>query len=325
MRCIVSSVVWVAALLFGPASFAGTVGFAEASIPDGRFPPLQAGIWYPAQATPTPTRVGLLTQMVAAGAPVPAGAHPLVVMSHGQGGDFAGHADTAFALAEAGFVVAAPTHTGDNWRDASRTLDVAGRSRQLSSVIDWMIGAWHPGAVDPARVGGFGFSAGGLTVLIEAGGIPDLGLVGPHCAAHPDFFDCRLVAAHGGLAGRTSEPLAHERRLRAIVVAAPALGFTFDRTALRAVSVPVQLWRAADDVVLPAPYYADAVRSALPTPPQFHLVAGAGHFDFLAPCSAALARVAPIICVSEPGFDRVRFHDAFNKAVVTFFETSLGR
>ena len=37
---------------------------------------------------------------------------PLVVMSHGNGGVFDGHLDTASALAEAGFVVAAPTHTG---------------------------------------------------------------------------------------------------------------------------------------------------------------------------------------------------------------------
>ncbi len=322
MSRAVSLFAGAAALLVASASCAATVGFAEASIPDGASAPLQAGIWYPATGSTQPTPVGLLTQMVAPGAPVSAGAHPLVVMSHGQGGDFAGHADTAFALAQAGFVVAAPTHTGDNWRDASRALDVGGRARQLGSVIDWMI-AWHPGAVDPARIGAFGFSAGGLTVLIEAGGSPDLGLVGPHCAAHPDFFDCHLIAAHGGLPARTPEPHAH--RLRAIVVAAPALGFTFDRARLRAVTMPVQLWRAADDVVLPAPWYADAVRAALPTPPDFHVVAGAGHFDFLAPCSTALAKVAPMICVSEPGFDRVRFHDAFNKAVVTFFETSLER
>ncbi len=323
MSRAVSFVAGAAALLAASASLAGTVGFAAVSIPDGASAPLQAGIWYPATGRAQPTQVGLLTQLMAPGAPVSAGAHPLVVMSHGQGGDFAGHADTAFALAQAGFVVAAPTHAGDNWRDASRALDVGGRARQLGAVIDWMI-AWHPGAVDPARIGAFGFSAGGLTVLIEAGGSPDLGLVGPHCAAHPDFFDCHLIAAHGGLPAKP-EPLAHAHRLRAIVVAAPALGFTFDRARLRAVTMPVQLWRAADDVVLPAPWYADAVRAALPRPPDFHVVAGAGHFDFLAPCSAALAKVAPMICVSAPGFDRVRFHDAFNEAVVTFFETSLGR
>ena len=87
--------------------------------------------------------------------------------------------------------------------------------------------------------------------------------------------------------------------------------------------MPVQLWRAADDRVLPAPYYADAVRADLPTPPDFHLVAGAGHYDFLPPCSAELARVNPPICASAPGFDRTAFHAAFNRAVVAFFDKAL--
>ncbi|WP_447406494.1 hypothetical protein, partial [Clostridium perfringens] len=71
-------------------------------------------------------------------------------------------------------------------------------------------------------------------------------------------------------------------RIKAIVVAAPAIGFTFDRAGLEKVRIPVQLWRADNDQILPAPFYADAVRAALPIRPDFHAVSGAGHFDFLA-------------------------------------------
>jgi predicted dienelactone hydrolase len=42
-----------------------------------------------------------------------------VVISHGNGGDDLTHIDTAMALANAGYVVAALTHTGDNPRDQS--------------------------------------------------------------------------------------------------------------------------------------------------------------------------------------------------------------
>ena len=38
---------------------------------------------------------------------------PLIVMSHGRRGWFGGHHDTAAALADAGFVVAALNHPGD--------------------------------------------------------------------------------------------------------------------------------------------------------------------------------------------------------------------
>ena len=319
---------WLTVTLFMTgAAFAGAVGFTVLQVPDGSNPPIEVGLWYPAQGTPRATRVGLFTQALVPDG-VPLGRNlPLVVISHGNGGDFAGHSDTALALAEAGFVVAAPTHTGDNYRDQSRALDLPGRVRQLSAVIGAVTAAWMPGAVDAARIGAFGFSAGGLTVLIAAGGEPDLRRIGPHCAAHPSFFDCRLIAARTGTAAPAGAargaPFPHDPRIRAIAVAAPALGFAFDAGRLRAVTVPVQLWGAGDDAVLPDPFYAEAVRSALPSPPEFHLVPHAGHFDFLAPCSAALARVAPPICTSEVGFDRAGFHRAFDAALIGFFTRTL--
>jgi len=71
------------------------------------------------------------------------------------------------------------------------------------------------------------------------------------------------------------------------------------------------------------PWYAEAVRQALPLAPDYRVVPGAGHFDFLAPCSDKLARIAPPICASRPGFDRAAFHRQFNAAVVGFFVAAL--
>jgi predicted dienelactone hydrolase len=104
---------------------------------------------------------------------------------------------------------------------------------------------------------------------------------------------------------------------------APALGFTFSPEGLKNVGVPVQLWRAENDVVVPHPRYAEAVRLALPQAPEYHVVPDAGHFDFLAPCSTALASIAPTICTSAGGFDRVAFHATFNAAVLGFFNRTL--
>ena len=108
------------------------------------------------------------------------------------------------------------------------------------------------------------------------------------------------------------------------MVAAPALGFTFSPGGLKDVRVPVQLWRAADDVILPHPRYAEAVRLALAQAPEYHVVADAGHFDFLVPCSSALASLAPAICTSAAGFDRAAFHASFDAAVLGFFSKTLG-
>ncbi len=306
---------------------AGSVGFSRLLVADGTDPPIEVGIWYPTDTAPRPTRIGLFTQPVAPDAPVAGRRLPLVVFSHGQGGEFAGHCDTAFALAQAGFVAAALTHTGDNFRDQGRALDMANRPRQLRVLIDAMTARWAGGVVDPARVGAFGFSSGGFTVLTAAGGNPNLSLVAPHCAAHPGFYDCRLLAAHRRVTvGATSAAppvFVHDHRIRAIVVAAPALGFAFAGHGLDDVTIPVQLWRAGDDDVLPSPFYAEAVAAALPRPAETHHVANAGHYDFLAPCPDALAHAAPVICASEPGFDRIAFHRAFDGAVVAFFRRTL--
>lgn len=244
-----------------------------------------------------------------------------MVISHGSGSYFAGHADTALALAEAGFIVAAPTHPADNYRDQSGAADLGPRTRQFAVVVAHLAGPWNPGAVAPERIGAFGFSAGGFTLLVAAGGVPDFARVGPHCAAHPDFFDCRLI----GDAANARPPVMTRPALplRAMVLAPAALGFAFGPASLNAVIMPVQLWQAGEDAILPAPLYVEPVRAAVSPSPEFHLVPGAGHFDFLAPCNEALARAAPIICTGAPGFDRAAFHVRLNAEVVRFLTEAL--
>ena len=308
-----------ALVLTAPASAADPqqqAGFELVTTADGT----EIGIWYPAHGTPAPRRFGPWGADLVSGAPLPGGRHPLVVISHGTGGNFAGHVDTAVALARAGFVVAALTHPGDNYRDNSRATAVEERPRALGRVIDYMLSKWRGKAsVDPARIGAFGFSAGGFTVLAAAGGRPDWSRVERHCVEHPGFFDCTLLRSKPRTA--TAWTVQRDARIKALVVAAPALGFTFGRAGLAGVTIPVQLWRAADDRILPAPDYADAVRAALPRAPEFHDVPRAGHFDFLAPCIDPA--MAPLPCASAAGFDRAAFHADLDAAVVAFFKRTL--
>lgn len=300
-------------------------GFQRGFAADPAGKPLEIGIWYPSQATPQLLTIGLTTMSVAVAGPLAGRALPLVVMSHGTGGSLLGHYDTAIALADAGFVVAAVTHTGDNYADQSRNVFIMDRPRQMSRVIDHMLSSWEGHAsIDTTRIGMFGFSAGGFTTLASIGGLADFSTIGPACRAHPEDFACQLIAKAGpaGSAPPYAGPV-QDYRIKAAVVVAPALGFTFSPDGLKNVRMPVQLWRAEDDVILPHPRYAEAVRRALPEQPDYRLVHDAGHFDFLAPCSAALAKLAPDICNSAPGFDRTAFHQIFNTAVVDFFGKNL--
>ena len=248
---------------------------------------------------------------------------PLIVISHGNSGWYRGHSDTAETLADAGFVVAALTHPGDNFRDHGRALQLTGRAPQLSALIDYMVEDWRgPVAVDSKRIGAFGFSAGGFTVTAIAGGVSDPQAVLNHCAVHPDFFACQLLAVDG-LDRRLWRPETRDDRVVAAVIAAPALGETFTTESLASVTIPIQLWQAADDEILPAPYNVEPVRDRLGRAPDYHRVEGAGHYDFLPPCGPEMRAQEPALCSSAPGFDRAGFKVEFNSQVVRFFRQTL--
>jgi predicted dienelactone hydrolase len=311
-------------LLLAPVS-AGAVGFQSVRAPDPQGEPLELGIWYPSDAPASPQPLALFEQTVAPNGAISGGGLPLVVISHGTGGSLSSHYDTALALASAGFVVAAVTHTGDNSRDQSGEFRILDRPRQISRALDYILNAW-PGRdrLDPAKIGIFGFSAGGFTALADVGGRADFSMIAPHCRDHSDEYVCGVVARHKGEGfDATLAAALGDGRFKAAVIAAPALGFTFTADGLKDVTVPIQLWRAADDRILPNPSSSEAVHEALPRPHDYTIVANAGHFDFLAPCSDALANAAPQICRSAPGFDRTAFHRQLNAAMVEFFKKTL--
>jgi predicted dienelactone hydrolase len=324
---VLAVVVTVLGFLVEPTC-ATNVGFQEVMIANGAESPLVAGIWYPADGTAEAHSLGSFTQTVALGATVKGRRLSLVVISHGGAGWYGGHYDTTLALARAGFVVAAVSHAGDTFDDQSKVVQLWRRPDQIHRLLDYMLDAWSQrGSLDATRVGAFGFSNGGFTVLVAAGGIPDLSKVGPFCVAHPRQDLCQAMK-HAGIDPLfgTDVPVGawvHDRRIKAVVIAAPAFGFAFGRAGLSRIRVPIQLWRAADDRHQPSPYYDETVRTDLPTPPEYHVVPNAGHYDFLPPCDARLSQSRPDICRSLPAFDREAFHRRFNAEVVRFFQATL--
>jgi predicted dienelactone hydrolase/intracellular septation protein A len=320
-------------ILLAGSSDAGAVGFQQAVATDPEGQPLELNIWYPSDAPATLHPLGLFQQVVAADAPISESQLPLVVISHGTGGSAETHYDTALALGDAGFIVVAVTHIGDNWRDRAFSFTARNfveRPRHISRVIDFMLSSWDGHShIDPVRIGMFGHSAGGATALIAVGGNPDFDLGPPFCRDHPDAWDCRRVKARANpapmpsAADRKPPEWHHDPRIRTAAIAAPAIGYMFAKDRLAAVTVPVQLWRAENDRITPNKWNADIVKAALSKPPEDHLVPLAGHFDFLAPCSVALAARAPEICQDPPGFDRTVFHRDLNDAIVGFFRKQL--
>ncbi|MBK3733292.1 prolyl oligopeptidase family serine peptidase [Azospirillum brasilense] len=286
----------------------------------------RAVVWYPTDAPETPVRRGPFAFRVAEGGPLTEGRHPLVMLSHGSGGSAFGHADTAMALARRGYVVAAVHHRGnafDGDRDAGTERMWRNRPAQLSAALDHVLADPDlAGRIDGDRVGAFGFSSGGYTVLVAAGGVAELGRIADHCLTPPtgERF------CHLGNEETSARVEARDPRIRAAVLAAP-VGVPFSKDGLAGVTIPMRLYRAERDEQIAASQ-VEGVRDRLPTPPEYEVVGDAGHFAFLMPVPAAIAaEVGPPAQDSPswdpPGFDRAAFHERLNTEIADFFDRAL--
>lgn len=287
-------------------------------------PNLTGAIWYPCQDKPKDVELGDLGVGVDYGlvgvkdCPVTGTKLPLIIISHGYVGWFGGHHDTAAALADAGFVVAAINHPGDCANDSSRKDDLSSylsRPTDMVRLLDFVLHEWNGRAVvDPAKIGLFGFSKGGYTALALIGAAPDFDRVARGCTDASKF--CEQIK-------NTDIPaLAQDARIRAAVIADPIPGF-FTQSNLAAITIPVQFWRAEVGIGVIDPEGTARVARALPGKPEIHNVP-AGHFAFAAPCSPQLKAALPRICADKPAeFDRLAFHREFNGSVARFFHEQL--
>jgi predicted dienelactone hydrolase len=314
-------------LVFSSAgTLAQAAGFGFIEVPaDSRGPALQGAVWYPCNAPVDQIQVGPFTLSGVKDGPL-AGDHlPLVVISHGSGGSYLGHYDTAELLADAGFIVAAISHPGDSYQDLSRQghLSIfASRPMDMRRLIDYMTQQWPLHAqLNPNKIGFFGFSRGGYTGLVVAGGVPDFRL-GRDFYVHLHAPLC--VSLYREIYNQEFPSLPDsDQRVKALVIADPLCLF-FNADGLRRISVPVQLWASAFGGDGVTPQSVEAVRQNLPLSPESHVVSNAGHFAFLAPCSPALIKNVPDICLDKPDFDRMAFHRDFNAAIMVFFQRNIG-
>jgi predicted dienelactone hydrolase len=291
-------------------------------------PGLAGTIWYPCAGEPKHVALGDLAVSEDFGltgvkdCPVTGAKLPLVIVSHGRGGWFGGHHDTTEALADAGFVVAAINHPGDNGNDSSQRDKMsvwASRPADMVRLLDFMLRDWKDKAViDPARVGLFGFSLGGYTGLVLVGAHADFRRLALFCKETDKTENCERARSGDVPPSPLPDP-----RIRAAVLADAAMSFAFTPEGLSGIKIPLQVWRSELGGYGVGATSTALTASQLPGSPVIHTVP-AGHFAFLAPCSPQLAAAIPRICTDEPaGFDRAAFHRDFDASVVRFFREHL--
>ena len=333
----------VASLLTAVGLARATMGFAElpATAADG-----PVTLYYPAAAAEQPVARGGLTILMAPQAPPAPGNGRLVVISHGSGGVPWVHADLARRLVAAGFVVALPEHRGDNGRDpghpgpdswlqrpaeVARAIDAVGRD-----------GRFAP-ALDLARVGVYGMSAGGHTALSLAGGRWSAAAYRAHCLAHlaEDFQTCvglttRLTggpldgvkqwaarAVIGWRYGDATPQGLDDPRVAAVVAGVP-LAADFDLATLARPRVPLGLVTAGLDRWLVPRFHSDRVLAACQSCELVAALPTAGHGALLSPLPPGFTGLQADLLNDPPGFDRGQLPEVDDK-ITAFFSRHLLR
>ena len=224
---------------------------------------------------------------------------PLAVLSHGNGGSYQIYRALCQALVAAGWVVAAFDHPGNNRKDdrlKGTRQNLEDRPRHVGLVISEVL-AQVP--IDSARIAVIGHSLGAYTALAVAGG-------------------------QGYSRGGEVLAPAHDPRVQALVLLAPAAFFFDAPDALRAVDLPILLIEGERDDITPLDQgeiirggVADARRVDSRVEP------GAGHFSFISPFPPALRKPEFAPSQDPPGFDREAFHRRYPQEIVAWLDRTL--
>lgn len=247
------------------------------------------------------------------------GRYPLIVISHGNAGSLWSHHDLATSLARQGNIVITLSHPGDNYKDqsgAGAASTLYGRPLQISAAITAALS--NPDIrqhIDADKIAFIGFSSGGETGLLLAGGKIDPSRYVSYCENHQAEALC-LAKGH---IKNDSPTLAPELdpRIKAWVLMAP-VSAPFAPESLKTLTKPTLIFTGDKDEELSWRENAGELAKILPAKPQLKVIPGAGHFVFLAPCSTELRNATPLLCEDPPGIDRVAVHSMIENDITRF-------
>ena len=321
----VFAVAALAVVISAASARADGVGFRDIDVEvDGER--LVTALWYPTDWNSGTTAIGPFTMSATRGAPIGEGQYGLILLSHGTGGGRLNHRDTAIRLAEAGYIVAAPEHAGDSWRDdrfSGTSANWRRRPRQLSAVLDLLLGDTELGPhIDAGRIGAVGHSAGGYSVLALIGGRADMSVLVRHCTQRRD--EDAEFCGYGRPGGQDDLPMPDlsDPRVSAVVAVAP-VGALFGEGAFSGVAVPAQVHRLEADNVLREPWHAENIAALMGDHAHMVVHPEAHHFAFISPFPAALVGQVGPPAHDPPGFDRRAFLAEIDEQILRFFDEAL--
>lgn len=251
------------------------------------------------------------------------GKRPLILMSHGHGGDRRDRSWLAEKLVQKGYIVASVEHFGNtrHYRDALLSLRFWERPLDVSFALNELLKDQELlQLVDPSKVGFIGYSLGGMTGLCLAGAIPQnvKETFARFKKSVPEIQDDFLHSCDF----REAERSFKDNRIRSFLLLCPAV-FVFPPDSLQKVKAPVGLVATTSDTVLPHEEHAYQLMKWI-VPKKLIVLAGeASHYSFLNRISKKGESLIKGPYRDAPGSNREKIHDRTALFADEFFRDTL--
>lgn len=177
--------------------------------------------------------------------------YPLIILSHGHGGDRRNLSWLAEQLVQNGYIVASVEHHGSSWRSYNSLLSLRfwERPRDISFALHQLLKEPSlKNQIDPNRIGFVGYSLGGMTGLLLAGAkAQNVKEVIIQQQSKLKEIDSAMVEQVDFKEAETSFA---EPRIKSMVLLSPA-AFIFPASSFKDVKIPIGLVASEGDEVLP--------------------------------------------------------------------------
>jgi predicted dienelactone hydrolase len=254
--------------------------------------------------------------------------YPLIIMSHGSGADRYTVSWLAEVLAANGYIVAAMDHFGNTWNNKipecyARPWE---RPMDISFVLDQLLeSAQFKTRIDPNKIGFAGYSLGGAT---------GIWIAGAEAAAHdPEYIKSKCIREVGDIVPMNiienidfnqAKGSFIDKRISAMVLMAPALGWLFDEKSLAKIQIPIFIFATENDQVAPVDINAKIFAKKISHASLKVYSGEANHYVFLNRATVVGKRFLDSKYCTDPGsIDRKKVHEEIAKEVVIFFDDKL--
>ncbi len=248
---------------------------------------LDVAIWYPSNRYPSRVEYGRHAFSVARNAKPAEGLFPIVLIVHGTGESRFRWHSLAGELAERGFIVVAPTFTGDNDYDMSNTMppvQLFTKGQEAQAFLLWL--QTYPDLqknLDMSRIGLFGAGSGADAALLLAGASLDAGPWEGYCQRAQKVREDMQIDV---LAEPYCQPWAREKmqdfvksvqggdfsyarlHVQALALAFPVYGMFFSQHSLQMVKAPTLMLGNSQDLVFLPSLHTEAIATLFPQAPS---------------------------------------------------------